>query len=268
MSETIPTRTIFSIVIISVFAAFLVGGIVGYWGKTALPEEYHRWFETLSLFLGQGLMILPVYYFLSAKNFNIAKALRLNPVSKKVLFASLPIALGIIILIDEFDRLISLIIPPPESLLQISTQLKYDGTFSAFLLWLTIIIIAPLGEELVFRGFLQRSLEKSWKDVTKAILIASMVFAMVHLNPFWVIQIYVLGVVLGYLSWRTKSILPGIIVHGLNNGLALMLSQDNITGFESIYTFNGHVSPIWIVVGGISAFFGFKLLHESTEALV
>ncbi len=267
MNESISTRTIFSIVIISVFAAFLVGGFVGYWGKTALPEEHHRWFETLSLFLGQGLMILPIYYFLSTKKFEVKKALRLNPVSKNVAYASFPIALGVIILVDEFDRLISIVIPPPESLLQMSTQLKFDGTFAAFLLWVTIIIIAPIGEELVFRGFLQRSLERIWKDVTKAVLITSMVFAMVHLNPFWIIQIYVLGVVLGYLSWRTKSVLPGIIVHGLNNGLALVLSQDNFTGFESIYTFHGHVSPIWILVGGIALFLGFKLLHESTEAL-
>ncbi len=265
MSESISTRTIFGIVIFSVLAAFFVGGVVGLWGKTALPEEHHRWFETLSLFLGQGLMILPVLYFLSSKDIHIKSALRLNPIGRDTVVASIIIAVGVIILVDEFDRLIQIIIPPPESLLEMSAQLAFDGTMTAFILWITIILIAPLGEELVFRGFLQRSLENRWKDVTRAVLITSMVFAMVHLNPFWIIQIYFLGVVLGYLSWRTRSVLPGMIVHGLNNALALILSQGSFDGFEAIYTFKGHVSPIWIVIGVVAAAAGFKLLHTSTE---
>ncbi len=267
MSDTTSTRTIFSVVVFSVFAAFLVGGFVGYLGKSYLPENYQRWFETLSLFLGQGLMILPVFYFLAKKQLSIQSSLRLNAVSRNTLLASLPIGIGIIILVDEFDRLVSIVIPPPDSLLQMAADLKFDGTFAALLLWLTIVFVAPLGEELLFRGFLQRSLEKHWKDITRAVLVTSMVFAMVHLNPFWIIQIYVLGVLLGYLSWKTKSVFPGMVVHGLNNGLALVLSQDATSGFEKFYTFHGHVSPLWIFLGGAAFYIGIKLLHRSTEAI-
>ena len=50
-----------------------------------------------------------------------------------------------------------------------------------------------------------------WKDITKAVLVTSLFFAMIHFNPYWTIQIYLLGVILGFLSWKTKSVIPSII---------------------------------------------------------
>ena len=36
-------------------------------------------------------------------------------------------------------------------------------------------------------------------------------------NPFWAVQIFIMGVIIGFLAWRTDSVIPGIIVHALNN---------------------------------------------------
>jgi len=126
---------------------------------------------------------------------------------------------------------------------------------------ITVVILAPLGEEILFRGFLQKLLEESWQDITRAVLITSLFFAFIHMNPVWVIQIYFLGVVLGYLAWRTGSILTSLILHSLNNGTALILTNYSST-IEQYYLWNNHVSPIFLCLAVISLWAGFMRLNK------
>ena len=68
---------------------------------------------------------------------------------------------------------------------------------------------------------------------------------MIHFNPFWTIQIYLLGVVLGFLSWKTKSVIPSILLHSLNNGSAYILSIFN--DFDTSIYLNNGVVPIFFI---------------------
>jgi hypothetical protein len=129
-----------------------------------------------------------------------------------------------------------------------------------------VVILAPLGEEILFRGFLQKLLEESWQDITRAVLITSLFFAFIHMNPVWVIQIYFLGVVLGYLAWRTGSILTSLILHSLNNGTALILTNYSGT-IEQYYLWNNHVSPIFLCLAAISLWAGFMRLNKFSEVV-
>ena len=164
------------------------------------------------------------------------------------------------ILSDELNIIIGKIIPIPDSFLQIEALLKPKDPLSLVLLIITIVIIAPIGEELLFRGFLQKSLERAWNDVTKAILFSSLFFAIIHFNPFWIIQIYFLGVLLGFLAWKTNSIIPCIIFHMIINATSLFFTsiEDNL---EPIILWNGHINPILIFIGAVSFWYGFKRLN-------
>ena len=88
-----------------------------------------------------------------------------------------------------------------------------------------------------------------------------MFFAVIHMNPGWIIQIYLLGIILGYLAWRTGSIFPGLILHALNNGLALGL-QNYQGSIENIYTWKNHVSPLFLLVAIFLFFKGFKAINS------
>ncbi|HIO40049.1 MAG TPA: CPBP family intramembrane metalloprotease [Candidatus Marinimicrobia bacterium] len=145
-------------------------------------------------------------------------------------------------------------------------MLRFDSVLSAFFLLSTISILAPLGEELLFRGFLQKILEESWKDITKAVLITSIFFAFIHMNPYWIIQIYLMGILLGYLAWRTGSIIPSFILHGLNNTFALFLNNAT-PSIEHIYSWNGHVTPLLLAIAVGLIIFGFKRLNTHLEIL-
>ena len=116
--------------------------------------------------------------------------LRIHSVPLNIVFTTILLSFGVVILLDEIDRIASLFLPRSEFLAQLSSLLAFDSLGTAIILLVTISILAPLSEELLFRGFLQKVLEESWKDVTKAVLITSLFFAAVHMNPGWLIQIY------------------------------------------------------------------------------
>ena len=131
-------------------------------------------------------------------------------------------------------------------------------------LFLAVVIVAPIGEEIVFRGFLQKFLEDYWKDITRAVLVTSLFFAMIHFNPFWTIQIYLLGVVLGFLAWKTKSVFPSIMLHSINNGTAYILSIFDDSSLN-IYLWNENVSPVFIFLGFYFIYIGLNTLNKAKD---
>jgi hypothetical protein len=141
-----------------------------------------------------------------------------------------------------------------------------DSSGFAIISIFTIAIVAPVFEEMIFRGFLQKFLEEKWQDPTRAILVTSLFFTLVHMNPFWAIQIYLLGIVLGFLAWKTGSIIPGIILHALNNGLALFFfkAKDSI---DPVYLWGGHVSPLFLIPAIMILVLGFKQLIKTSASV-
>jgi len=169
------------------------------------------------------------------------------------------------ILSDEINILVDMLIPMPESFLQVEAMLTPDNPLSLFLLIVTIVILAPIGEELLFRGFLQKYLENTWGDVTRAILFSSLFFAAIHFNPYWMIQIYFLGVLLGFLAWRTQSVFPCIVFHIIINGASLLFTSMGDSA-ESILLWNGHIHPVLLIMGVGLFGYGLQQLKAGAEA--
>ena len=266
MNQTLTVKNAFGIVLVSILVAILAGSVPFFFSTTFLPEENTRTTSLLSLFFGQAFMIVPLLLFLHLKKEPLAQRLRLQPVSTTVLSATTLLSVGTVIISDEIDRLTNLVLPQPDYFNQLENMLRFDSVLSVFFLVATISILAPLGEEILFRGFLQKILEESWKDITKAVLITSIFFAFIHMNPYWIIQIYLMGILLGYLAWRTGSIIPSFILHGLNNTFALFLNNTT-SSIEHIYSWNGHVTPLLLAIAVGLIIFGFKRLHTHLEIL-
>ncbi len=267
MNRTLTLFSAFGIVLASILAAFAVGAGIARLGTAFLPEQNQQFLPYLSIFIGQGFMVIPLIFFLVYRKEPLLQRLRLQVISSQIVIATVLLSLGIVIISDEIDRITNLIFPQPDYFIKLSEMLNTDSSGSFLLLVLAIVVIAPLGEEMLFRGFLQKFLEEYWKDITRAILVTSMFFALIHLNPYWVIQIYLMGMILGYLAWRTGSVIPSFILHGINNGLALVLNSASPT-LDRLYTWNEHVSPLWLLVAAGLIFVGFKQLHKIVEERV
>lgn len=218
----------------------------------------------ISLLVSTLFIGLPVVVYLKYRSISTIGALRLNKISIKTIIAVTILSIGFIIVIDELDRVVYVLFGEPEYLIELAEQLKISSLFSGLIIFATTILVAPFIEEILFRGYFQKVLEDSWQDVTKAILVTSLFFALVHLNPYWIVQIYLLGLVLSYLSWRTNSIWPGLILHGLNNGFAVALNNVQDI-FNKYYNWHEHVNPIWIACAIIFIVLGFKFLNNDLE---
>jgi len=256
----------FGIVGFSILLSLVVGAAVVLLSGPVEGDLPNPLTTAMALFTGQGLMALPVFIYFYNKNSPLLRSVRLTAVPLKTIINTIIFGFGLLLIYDEIDRIISKFVTPPEAMFDLSPYLSFDSPLTAITLILTIVLFAPIGEEIVFRGFLQRVLEATWKDPTRAVLVTSMFFAFIHLNPYWLIQIYLWGIVLGYLAFHTGSIIPGILLHGINNGVSLLLNSSNLN-IEYFYTWKGHVSPIFILCGLVCIAYGFKNIQSSREGL-
>ena len=263
MRSTVRLGGVVGVVILSVISAFVIGGIImGIFASD--PEEINKFYLYLSFFLGQGVIILPPIYYLNIKKKPILNSFRLNPISTKTLQSSAVFSLGVIIIFDTFDRILHQLVPTPDYIVDLGNIMQPESTLGFIFLFLAVVIMAPIGEEIVFRGFLQKFLEEHWKDITRAVLVTSLFFAMIHFNPFWTVQIYLLGVILGFLSWKTNSIIPSIVLHSMNNGIAFILTVFDESNL-GIYLWNENVSPIFIAIAIYLIYSGFKNITQNKK---
>ena len=83
-------------------------------------------------------------------------------------------------------------------------------------------ILAPLLEEVLFRGAIQGVLMRYFGRPWPAIIVSALVFGIFHLNPVQIVYATLLGIVLGWIYYRTGSLLSVIVGHVLNNSLAVI----------------------------------------------
>ena len=92
---------------------------------------------------------------------------------------------------------------------------------AAFLITLALLAgLAPLVEELVFRGLLYGWLESRWGSGL-AFVVSSLAFAAAHVEPAHAFLVLPLGLLFGLLRWRTRSLWPSLVAHVANNGMAV-----------------------------------------------
>ena len=113
---------------------------------------------------------------------------------------------------------------------------------------LACVILAPITEEIIFRGVVLRSMLKMRWHPWVAIPISALIFSFIHGTTYQTIDILPFGIIVGWLYWRTKSLLPGIVIHIVNNFIAFVPPQ-----FVESNDDDTEVSmKAWIIMFGIS----------------
>ena len=88
--------------------------------------------------------------------------------------------------------------------------------------YLVIGLLVPFAEELVFRGAILKSLLTKYRPWL-AIVLSAVIFSAAHLNPAQMPHAFLIGLLLGWMYWRTGSILPGMAYHWANNSAAYVI---------------------------------------------
>ena len=91
------------------------------------------------------------------------------------------------------------------------------------LFWIAVGVVAPVAEEIYFRGFIYIGLRNSALGVVGAIVITAAIWSMIHLqyDVYDKVEIFLLGLLLGWLRFRYNNLLIPIMAHGLINTVAL-----------------------------------------------
>ncbi len=87
--------------------------------------------------------------------------------------------------------------------------------------FLSIALIAPIAEEMLFRGGIEGFLLRRKIKPIIAILVSAIIFGVIHANPAQIFFATILGIIFGWMYYRTGSILPSVVGHVLNNTVSV-----------------------------------------------
>ena len=117
--------------------------------------------------------------------------------------------------------LVSVLVPGFDSNQAQTNEFTTSTTSNPHLTLIALVIIPPIIEETVFRGFIFPAFAKRWGVIWGAI-ISSVLFGFAHLQANVGVYTFLLGMLLCFLYVKLKSIIPGILFHMLNNYLAFV----------------------------------------------
>jgi membrane protease YdiL (CAAX protease family) len=218
----------------------------------------------LNVLLLEVLLIAPALASVVIGRYPFRGVFRTGRAPVKVLILSVFLGIGLGIVSDELDRMAQSAFPMPEEILEsLKKFMVFHSTGEMFFLIFTVVVLAGVVEEMLFRGFLQTALERGGR-AAKAVAVSAAVFAILHFNPWWMLQIFGLGIVLGVMAWRSRSIWPGVVIHMTNNAVSLVFintDESRLRGYE----YRGQVAPLWMAVGLVFTIAGFRLFYRMTE---
>ena len=135
------------------------------------------------------------------------------------------VALGALVLfIAGSDALTYLLGRDIVSPFQLTSYLSAQASQSLPVLWLGFVVVGPAGEEVMFRGFLYRGWIRSERDVLPGLVVISALWASMHVQYDWfgIVQVFLMGLLLGVVRWQSGSATLTMLMHGLNNLWAIL----------------------------------------------
>ena len=124
----------------------------------------------------------------------------------------------------------------PDFMKEISRIIGSHGWLS----FLSLVVMAPLLEEWLCRGVILKGLLNRGYSPAVAIVWSASMFGVMHMNPYQAIPAFLVGLLLGWIYWRTRSLWTVIFIHAVNNGISVALTRffpdipDDITTYDLV----------------------------------
>ncbi len=212
-----------AIIVLQVVIGVAIGTVIPRLG-IALPMAATIGFANLLTF---GLVI---WWAVWRSGLALGLALPFGAVRGTVYVPLVVLMVGLGIVASEVDNLLRSVIPVPPLIAGIFREIGGAGLVSL----ITLVVVAPLTEELLFRGTILRGFLGRYKP-RSAIAFSALIFCFIHLNPYQFFSAFVVGLVLGWVFLRTRSLWPCIVGHGFYNGHSFLIAAVlpvNIPGYN------------------------------------
>ncbi|WP_094549676.1 type II CAAX endopeptidase family protein [Petroclostridium xylanilyticum] len=219
--EHLPLLGANTIFLIGILALFIVDILVNVFIKAKNIKVSTNTFYSVALITEFLFILLPSYLYVLFTGKQVRKVLRINRLSIVNVLITVGIMVFSLPLIGFINFIVISIInaigrPIPNPLLDIKNIRS--------LIIGTAVIAGSAGicEEVMFRGVVLRGYERFGK--TTALIVTSLLFAVMHRNIQNVAGIFFIGLVIGYLVYRTNSIFAGMIAHFTNNAIVVVIT--------------------------------------------
>ncbi|MCC6550707.1 MAG: CPBP family intramembrane metalloprotease [Ignavibacteriaceae bacterium] len=121
---------------------------------------------------------------------------------------------------------------------------RIDGFVDYIIIVAVVALVPAIAEELMFRGYIQRSFELRFKPFWAAVVTAFF-FSIFHVNPAGVIGLFAIGLFLGFAAYKSDSMLTPVVLHFINNFVSVLFVF--IYGESELTQPDGLLSPEMLV---------------------
>ena len=206
------------LVILYIFIGALFDFPLSMWDyhhDTSLSDD--PWIK-IPLLFGAMLFILAFGFQKTGDTFRNVFALKgFNPLA---LIPLITLIAGIQFFLGYMNFWVQQIIPVPSWMMELFERIINPDTPLIPDL-IKVVVVAPLFEEMLFRGIILYGLERNYKPWI-AIFVSALLFALFHLNPWQFPATFLLGLILALMRIRTKSFIPCILGHSIHNFLVFL----------------------------------------------
>lgn len=243
MKKTLSLSTANLLYLVSILLVLTIGSVI----------------QTLDLPLGLIgteflLILLPAAIFLWRKKINLKEGLRLNPIKPAVAVICLFLGVGTYLFSLVIEGLMMQVSGQPP--VNIPTSMLPQGTLPSILYFFALAVAAPLCEEALFRGAVQGAYE-SRKSAALAITIPALMFAFYHFRLSGLPGLLPVSFLLGYVAWRSRSIIGTILIHVGMNASASVVTLLSLNGSDLPEKF---LSKGWPSIAGLVVAVGLLLI--------
>lgn len=219
----------------------------------ASTEESFYWWDIFVQYYGHSILVLTIIFIAIVVGVNRAlffgKRVTIKELIPGMKFICFSVLLSIAVIFALFIPLSIVNSEFVQFWLDIGPDLVLFDSSGYYVLpnvlnFLSIVVITPIVEEVVFRGFLLHRWSYKW-SLRTAIIVSSLLFAVVHLDP---IGAFIFGVGMCILYLKTQSLLVPILCHSANNLIAWIMAAGDtyIKGPEYEYTLEAFRSEWYI----------------------
>ncbi|MBE6823844.1 MAG: CPBP family intramembrane metalloprotease [Ruminococcaceae bacterium] len=226
-----------------------------------------------------GFVSLVCFFFVSLlfclmTKADLGKVLPLQKTNIKMLYLICTFGLGICMVSNYVSELLLSIFEMFGIDASINMEFKCEGVLDIVLYYITVAVIPALVEEFAFRGVVLNTFRKHSDKL--AVLVSGITFGLMHGNFTQIPFATVVGLVLGYIAVKTNSLVPGIIIHFLNNALSVtmtLISEHTALSDFTINILNVALTLIVCALGLISFIIlakkhkGFFVLKDKEDEL-
>ena len=170
--------------------------------------------------LGVGSVVFILYYGIRKTKAPVLEIFPFKLFNPLVFIPVVTFLWGAHNILDVVNIWVEKMLPAPPWFWELFDRI-FEGDYGFMGAFLKVAVVAPIIEELIFRGLIFNGFRKNYNGFV-AVFMSALLFSLFHLNPWQMPATFLLGLLLGWLMLRTNNILVAIIGHSINNAMVLL----------------------------------------------